>query len=837
MRTSLFMATLCVVGAGAVGAGATFATQTFQGSDTLFNLTNAAISSNVIGTTGVSGSGLGGTTDYQGGGSGAGESAMAATAPTQWMSPMSKMMTSTTCTSLVGPSHASGVVIGLDAVDVYSSTTAGATAGCSNTSTTGNNGLGLAFNTSLAYTDNQGNAQTLTFKNWTDVLALLYGGLDKSTITGSGATQQGYSDCSSPQRKALAANWANLFEAKGSTCASNPSSACTTASYKAGSGNITFGGQLRHAFRRDDASGTSDAFAGIIGLGSLYAANTTTGDTAGTVLTSSSGSAISYSVSASKNNGFGVTPYCNSMNWDTTAANEPSSTSHCQLHANKQLVGPGGVDQLFCSVGGAACASGSTTTTVCNSTGVCQWDGIHKRPPPNTWGDASFVAPAGNNIGYDVQPTAYQDNDPIRRQCIGFSTQTAKPAEEVCNIDNPLGPGAGSGGQLGLVLALPEVDWITQSGTTNCNGALCPAVAIYPTAKCSSFVTGGEMQVFRCATQNIKNNVCPDGAAINGGCQMPNNAAGTSFCENYGGFWPSGTDLTANDGRIFNLVAYDGTSAGGPIAYPIPGSTASLNFTGAFTRIHMTEPIWDTSASATPPALPGGGQAQGPCQATSMDDQMGCLTQADPCSIGYAGDGAKGWNVHQGRALAVAGTDALEVAQVYATTSGVQNGSYQLWRKLYYNTSNGFDGINGTTLFTDKAGVSDNGEAELALGQFESNTASVTALLSTYGFFSLSNSPNGGGAQPFCEDFNENILCSATTFPTNTNACLNNATAGSMAANPALNPAVVNAAGSSSIPSVGTTCGNGTLEPFEDCDFNAATNAATCSKTCRTLLP
>jgi hypothetical protein len=851
MRTSFFMATLGVVGASAIGAGATFATQTFQGSDTLFNLTNAAISGNQIGTTGVNGSGLGNSGDYQGGGSGAGENAMTAAAPTQVMAPMSKMMTSTTCNSPRGPQFASGVVIGLDAVDIYSSVFSGASAGCSTKDTTGTDGHGLAFNTTLAYQDLQGNNQTLVFKNWTDVLALLYGGLDKSTISGSGATQQGYSDCSSPQRKALAASWANLFEenggtgSSGNTCSTNPSSACTTASYKAGSGNITFAGQLRHAFRRDDASGTSDAFAGLLGIGSLYAKNTTTGDTAGTILTNSSNAAISYAVSGSKFSGFGVSPYCNAMNWDTTAANEPNSSTHCSLGTNKQLVGPGGVDQLFCSVGGAPCPSGSTTTTVCNTTGVCQTDGIHKRPPPNTWGDASFVQPATNNIGYDVMPTGFQDNDPIRRQCIGFSTQTARPTEEVCNIDNPLGPGNGSGGQLGLVLPMAEVDWMTQPGTTNCAGAQCPATAIYPTAKCTSFVTGGEMQAMRCATRSpaLKNNVCPDGAAINGGCQMPNEAGGTSFCENYGGFFPSGTDLTVNDGRIFNLIAYDGTSTGGPINFPVPGTTVTVPFTGSFTRIHMTQPVWDTTVSTTPPTLPGG-QAQGPCQATDMTDQIGCLTQADPCSIGYAGDGGKAWNVHQGRNLAVAGTDAMEVAQVYPVTANVQQTQtpvYPVWRKLYYNSSQGFDVVNGTFSFTDKNGAADNGEAELALGQFESNTTSVTALLTTYQFFSLANSPNGGGAQPYCEDFNENML--GCTTNTNVNACNNNLNG--MAGTPSTNPAIVNSAGSSAIPSdpssvaanssTSTVCGNGKKEAFEDCDW--VSGSTTCSKTCRTILP
>jgi hypothetical protein len=540
-----------------------------------------------------------------------------------------------------------------------------------------------------------------------------------------------------------------------------------------------------------------------------------------------------------------VSPYCNAMNWDTTAANEPGGTTHCALHANNQFVGPGGVPQLICSVGtNVACPSGSAIGATCNSTGTCQWDGIHKRPPPNTWGDLSSVTPASKNIGADVMPTSQQDNDPIRRQCIGLASfiGAGQPAEEICNIDNPLGPGAGTGGQLGLVLPMAEVDWITGSGTTNCAGTLCPAAAIFPTTSCNHFATGAETQVFQCAPGNLKNLVCPDGAPINGGCQVPNNASNSSFCENNAGpaNWPSGTDTVVNDSRIFNLIAYDGTSAGGPIAFPIPGTAASVAFMGAFARLHMTLPIWDHGASATPPTLPGG-QAQGPCQATDMTDQIACLTQADPCSVGYAGDGGKSWNVHQGRTLAVPGTDAMEISQVYPTTSGVQTGTYPFWRKLYYNSSNGFDAINGTLTYTDSQGTSDTGLAELALGQFESNTTSITGLLSTFNFFSLSGSPNGGGAAPYCEDFNENMLCSATTFPTNLNACNFNTSALSVAAN----SAVVNAGGSSAIPSdpssvaasatKSTVCGNGVKEAFEDCDW--VSGSTTCSKTCRTVFP
>ena len=79
MRTSLIIGTLCVLGAGATGVGATFATQPFNGYDTLFNVTNRAMPA----------AGLGNNGDYVGGGSGAGENNMTSNPPKQWMAPMS----------------------------------------------------------------------------------------------------------------------------------------------------------------------------------------------------------------------------------------------------------------------------------------------------------------------------------------------------------------------------------------------------------------------------------------------------------------------------------------------------------------------------------------------------------------------------------------------------------------------------------------------------------------------------------------------------------------------------------------------------------------------------
>jgi cysteine-rich repeat protein len=846
MRISLVTATLALVGAGTIGMGATFATQPYVGSDSLYNLTNGALVA----------AGLGNNGDYSGGGSAAGESAMAATTPTQWTAPMTKMMATTTCSAL-RPTHASGVVLGLDAVDIYSSTFAGAappggTGGCSGQ--TNGDGLGLAYSTSLNYTNYAGQPATLTFKNWTDVLALLYGGYDKSE---SGTAI--YTDCDSPQRQALVANWANLFQASTTTCTQNPTSACTTATYKAGggvsptnspfgtaSGNVSINGALWHAFRRDDSASTSDVLASLIGLGTIYAQG-------GSKLKDKNGNTLSYSVSASKNNGFGVSPYCNALNWDTTAANEPAGTpaKHCQLGAYHQFVGPGGIPEPnagVCSVGAAAC---SPVGSACSTGGTCNWDGIHRRPPHNTWGDASSE-PVASNIGADVMPTSYQDNDPIRRPCLGLSNLigAGKPGEEVCNIDNPAGAGNGPPGQLGLVLPIPALDWLGSLGATACNGSACLA---FPTNACGAFASGAEMTVLHCATSGTKNNVCPDGAPINGGCQLPVNAAGTSDqCENNPSKWPTGTDTTQNDGRIFNLVAYDGTTGGGPEPYAIPGTTNTIPFTGAFSRIHQTVPIWDTTKSTTPPVLPGtnpSGQTQGGCQSAPASDQMGCLAQADPCSIAYEADDGKTWNERSVPPLSVSGIDALQVSQVYPTTATVQNQTYPGWRKLYFNSSNGFDGIDGGVLFG-----TDNAVAELALGQYESNTASVTALLSTYSYFSLGHSPNGtGGNTPYCEDFNEQMLCdggivnqNACNFNLNAlspanNSAIPSGTTASFAAIPA-DPspfAIPDAGAGISGPTTSTVCGNGVTELFEDCDDGLlnGTTGDPCNTICRLVEP
>jgi hypothetical protein len=109
-------------------------------------------------------------------------------------------------------------------------------------------------------------------------------------------------------------------------------------------------------------------------------------------------------------------------------------------------------------------------------------------------------------------------------------------------------------------------------------------------------------------------------------------------------------------------------------------------------------------------------------------------------------------------------------------------------------------------------------DPQVALAQDESVAQTVHNAFVDEGFVPLPSFVNSG--QPFCEDYNENMICGSTAFATNTNAC------------PAVQALGI---GNNGAAGFQTTCGNGIKEAFEDCDNGAANGAlpATCSTTCR----
>jgi cysteine-rich repeat protein len=713
MKKSILIATFMVVGAGAIGASAIVTP--FQGSDTLFNVTTQAIAA----------AGLLPASAYIGGGSGNAESAMKA--GKQVIGPMSRMMKgSNPCgfngTNGSGATSASSVVIGLDAVDMLSASVAGAAAACNGTAD--NTGTGLAYSGTTGVFAGSNAGQT-----WKWALALVYGGKDLSP--------GGVTDCNSAARQALVANWSKLFQ---NGCANGAGAACSAAPVSGG---------LWHAYRRDDTSGTSDVFSSLLGL--------------------------SPSTSNSANNGFGTSPYCNALNWDTGGTN-----ANCALGAHKQWTGPGGVLDPVAA------------------------DGVHRRPPPGTWGDNPD--PGQGALGADVLPTQFQDNDPIRRTCLGGATNNHNRAgEEVCNID----------GALGLVVPMVDSDWMLRLPTP---------LKQYPTNQCNTFGFGSSPTVFTCAirgTGTKHSGECPNGdQLIAGGCYVPIDtlsvAGGTSQCvATKATVAVSARTLTNPDGRHYNVQMHDGTNPPSPALigyaqYNIPSLGATLDFAAGYNRIHQVE----TAV----------GPANVACQMVDMTDQIGCLAQADPCSIGYAGDGSKGWTGHANGAAGgggvAGGIDAMRVAQVYPNTTTVQllgqAGEYQVARKLYLASLVGFGNLAPTAIDTN---VTD----EITLAKDESNPAFMNTIMTGNDFFTLgsqvSTLPGGATDTQFCEDFNEQVVCnptpaSASTLPANVNGCLGN-------------PA--------GIPTVNTVCGDGTKGPYEECDdgLNNGTTGDKCSTTCR----
>jgi hypothetical protein len=731
MRKTIATASFLVVGSGAVGTAAIVSP--YQGSNTEFQVTVAAITA----------AGLAPASAYVGGASAAAAAAMTgsvspypAASAKQQTGPMDRMLANEAHVCSTNPNgsppdftsfnngtngsrdtSASGIVLGLDFVGIWSGDSAGGAPACNGTAD--NTGTGLAYSGTSSTIFSGGGTQ-----NWKWILALLYGGKDYSN---PGAPV----DCGSNARKALVGNWSSLFQ---NGCA-NGVSQCISAT-----GAVK--GALWHAFRRDDASGTSEVFASILGL--------------------------SPSPSASSLNGFGTSPYCNAMNWDTSTAN-----ARCALGANKQWVGPGGIFDPTAA------------------------DGVHKRPPQNAWGD--IPDPGQGALGADVLPTQFQDNDPIRRPCLGNGATGVhgRPGEEICNID----------GNLGLVLPMPDSSWIAQ----------VPSLVQYPTNSCNAWGFGPPVTVFTCAIRGSgskHSGECPNGdSLLAGGCLVPIDPfTNTSQCaaskSNVTPFTMRTLPILP-DGRIYNLHMRDG-SAGTAIAYlryQIPSLGISLDMAGGFSRIHEVQTIFGTT--------PIDVQA---CQLADMADQIGCLVQADPCSIGYAGSSAKTFAMRNpatapGTAQPI---DAVRVAQIAPLTAAVQAlgtaGEYPLAQKLYFVSLPGFNHIEGT-------GGDHDALDELTLAQFAAIPANISPILAAKGFTTLGWQSPGGIDTQFCEDFNEQMVCNPTpgtpsTLPANVNGC---------AGNPM------------GLPTVSTTCGNGVREAFEECDNGLSNGTATdhCSQACR----
>lgn len=218
MRNILAIGSLLAVGAAASGAGAL----ALKGSDTMEQLTNAVLG----GPTDCGGVATGGSLTYAGTGSGNGEAALVAA--TQQIAPMSRPLKCSV--TAANPSFKMNVVA-LDAVAIIESRREGTLGSPGSavdatpvTDPTLKTCLGVKFSTGAPF----------------DRIRAVFSGGDGTSATADGSAAQ----CQTTFRKSILGNWQNFTS---STCAKS-------------------GNPIRHAFRRDDKSGTTDTFKNVVGV-------------------------------------------------------------------------------------------------------------------------------------------------------------------------------------------------------------------------------------------------------------------------------------------------------------------------------------------------------------------------------------------------------------------------------------------------------------------------------------------------------------------------------------------------------------------------------------------
>jgi hypothetical protein len=692
MRRRLIVGTFAMCAAGSLGTGALDSVPAMRGADSLTVVTWAIIdgcadlktypTDNDPVKAGAQ------PVAYHATGSGNGEVALKLSPSTQLVAPMSRALGAGVCD--VWPRDtAEGIVFALDALSVVF-------------------GPGIAGAEGLDYT---GTIAGDPANNWRTVLRQVYTGM------GASGTNVFARDCNSASRRALVDNWDNLFRGStGSTCSdSNPD---------AGATNVEPG--LRHAFRRDEESGSTDFFLAVLGLPAI--------DFQQTIFSDLSGDTIR---PAAVPNG------SNLLQWAVYRGLANSIFCNVRRPEDKNVpVNKGGsfIPPMY-QVGLPLGAGGPTRVS---SQGLVPFD-------PTLGENARFLAPYMPEM---------QDQDPIRRKCFGPKVEIPAspniPREEVCAAD----------GTLGLVLPISIPPGLQQS-------------ELFPSLPCEvphDFEWGPA--VTRPTGDPVR---CPNGdAPFDGECLLPVRIVGAGFafdCLNNGLHVPAAIfDSDGNgseypdapttdgrgdvDGRVYNLVLRAANGAVRTVARPNPVALGTMTqpVIGAFYRLHSSR-----SGLAAP-------NHTRTCKANNADDQIGCLVQLNACSMGLAGGGAVTNN--PGTVATLVNGVAPNTATVQALLTG--GTTYALARKMYLNTMRGFQ-----TLLTssDPGGVTGK-DAELDLAEcfahlpFSTfaNVGTGQLNVASFGLVPLPPPVGGGAPKAFCEDFN-GIRCGD---PSNTDACQNN---------------------------------------------------------------
>ena len=416
------------------------------------------------------------------------------------------------------------------------------------------------------------------------------------------------------------------------------------------------------------------------------------------------------------------------------------------------------------------------------------------QPAKRTWWNTAFGNSAAVPQYVNVYAADFQDFDPIRVACAGTNNGTVPSktvaTEQVC----------GREGNLGLVLTVVPTDKlaVTDSFPTTVCGTGKTKLAAAPLPL--NFPAGNTY--YRCPSG--------DQTVLAGQCLVPTDSSGSTQCLAGAASRPgfvfdnktiNGITVDAIDGRVYNAHLH-GLNAGG-FNYQL--DTTSREIYGAFYRIHSTRSM----------VTSGGDTSTKSCVNQDATSQIGCLVAASPCSLAFAGGEAVNQNPDTG---------AVAAKGIAATTACVSTFSYPMARKLYANTLIGFGSVTDPELSLAKCFAKTEVPALLAPND-------INSILTAKGFIPNPSVTRADGLTyaggPFCEDFNEGMLCSGVT--SNSDAC-----------NPGGAPVLA-------FTTPSTTCGNGVVEQFEECDDGTVSipstipagkagngsSSAACTKACR----
>ena len=610
MRKLIAGATFLVFGVGA--ATQAHAALALKGSDTLEDVVRDVLL--VCPGAGAA------TLTYAGGGSGGGESAMiSGAAPTQLIAPMSRQLgtafglcdlnVATNCTTAcvvgtdtgcTGASPTNGkrvacdatrgaqeLLIGLDGIAVVTAnqTHASSFDGTCTDAIVGNKVLtvpsvnvtvnGATVAKTCGAAEGCDVAGTYAFKDWKDVLALIYAGQNHTTaaatITESPvAADPRYNpataahkvrnparvDCSSAARVALANSWGTMFSDNG-----GPNSCRTAACIK-----------LKHAFRRGDLSGTTDTFVGLVGLAIAVPGFTKTVN----------GQFPAIDSSATAN------PFCNAGE----APMNKGDSDYLDLDPIRRIA--------------------DSDTAATGRLGLEQVAEGYNAPSniPTVRGVDNRVEPA---------VTVLTDSAQSNFQNMGIDSAVAGgiPAWVTKQGAN-LSPRKG----LGLVLPVE----IPTNFATEDQAYWSPTTAPGTPVKCAPGVFAPSL-----LGANV---MCPDGTGPNL-CLLPVDATGTNYnCQTDS---PVPASSPIKDSRVYNLLVLTPGGKFLKDNYSNPNLTLSVTarqnrVVSAYFRLH-TSRATDLGGAPTVAGTPG----VKICKEFTSTDQIGCLVRANPCSIGFAG--------------------------------------------------------------------------------------------------------------------------------------------------------------------------------------------------------